>query len=31
MSNYENLVNCDYDPYKISFPAAYQHLSSEEF
>ena len=31
MKNYENLVNVDYDPYKISFPAAYQHLEQEEF
>ena len=31
MNNYEQLVNTDYDPYKISFPAAYQHLETEDF
>ena len=29
MDNYDNLVNLDYDPYKVSFPAAYQHLSDQ--
>ena len=29
MVNYDSLVNVDYDPYKISFPAAYQNIPDE--
>ena len=29
MANYDSLVNVDYDPYKISFPPAYQHIPEE--
>lgn len=29
--NYDSLINLEYDPYKISFPAAYAGLSEEEF
>lgn len=31
IANFGDLVNADYDPYKISFPPAYAHLSPEEF
>jgi len=29
MSSYDSLVNLDYDPYKVSFPSAYQHIPDE--
>lgn len=25
--NYDGLINLDYDPYNVSFPPAYNHLS----
>jgi hypothetical protein len=29
--NYDSLVNLEYDPYKISFPPAYQQLTEDAF
>lgn len=31
ITNYDSLVNTEYDPYNISFPAAYQRLNQEDF